>query len=113
MSSYQYWLLTMSGIVGTWLFEPLFLRRLRNRHPVEFSRLGKPSMLAMILFRLPWGQQAQTRRRWSRFLWAGEWVKIGDRPLSALGLATLLSGMAVIAGFAGFLLASLGGWPNG
>lgn len=85
----------LAGMAGGWIFRRLLLRRLRDRHPLEFAELGQPSdkQLDSILPKY----REQQIQFW-KYLWEGRAFLLNDRPASVLAVAALVSDVALAAG---------------
>jgi hypothetical protein len=85
----------MAGMAGGWFFRRLLLRRLRDRHPREFSELGQPSDKQLDSI-LPKYRERQIQ--FWKYLWEGRAFRLNDGPASVLAVAALVSDVALAAG---------------
>jgi len=79
---------TMTLFMGFLYLFAIFLRLLREDHPDIYRRLGSPALIPKDPQAMDW--------RTARFLWRGEYRRVGDRRLTRVGhllrLYTLLLG---------------------
>ena len=69
-----------------------------------FTQLGAPTLWQLMTSSVLWQRRWQLQRRFMKFLWRGEYLKLDDGVVSTAGSAAVICDVVVLVGIFGVIL---------